>query len=154
MLPVVVAEAHGDELVVTVDGAKDAAETVPRTELGAALARMVADLGVATRVEVHEPDDRVLVDILEPPREPEANTVEDDHRDRDEDGGAELMEVSGGDFMPCEAVAVAVIFRHTSADGDGQARALVDPALVPGAGGAELVLFGRSSGTVAVRSLT
>lgn len=154
VLPVIVAKAHEDDLVITIGGNKDTAETVPRAELGATLARLVADLGVPTRVEVHEADDRVLVDILQPPPEPEADTGENDHPDEDEHEGAGLVEVRGGEFMPGEAVAVAVVMRHTSADGDGQARTLVDPALVPGSGGAEVVLFGRISGTVAVRSLT
>lgn len=152
VLPVVVAEAHGDDLVVTVGDAKDAAETVPRAELGATLARLVADLGVPTRVEVHETDDRVLVDILQPPSEADTGVV--DRPDEDEHEGTGLVEVSGEDFMPGEAVAVAVVLRHTSADGDGQARALVNPALVPGAGGAEVVMVGCISGAVAVRSLT
>lgn len=154
VLPVVVAEAHGDDLVVRVGDAKDAAETVPRAELGATLARLVADLGVPTRVELHEADGRVLVDILDPPRETEVDTPEDGTPSGGSEDEAELVEVAGKDFMAGEAVAVAAIMRHTSADGDGQARALVNPALVPGAGGAEVVMVGRISGVVVVRSLT
>lgn len=156
VLPVVIAEARGDDLVLTIDDRKDATETVPRGEVGTALARIVAELGVPTRVEVHEADGRVLVDILDPPHEePEPDTAEpEESPDGENAAAAGLVEVSGGGFTPGEAVAVAVILRHTSAEADGVARTLVDPALVPGAGGAEVVLIGRISEAVAVRPLT
>ncbi|GAA3844674.1 hypothetical protein I6I57_13640 [Brevibacterium casei] len=155
MLPVIIAEADGDHLLVTVSGAKDTAERVARTDLGQVLARLVADLGVPTRLEIREADGRVLVDILDPPHTPD----EDEEPASEDQGEGEadasgLVEISGRDFTPGEAVAAAVVLRHTSADGDGVASLLVDPALLPGGGGAEVVLVGRISQTVTVRPLT
>lgn len=156
MLPLVVAEAHGDALQVTVNGDKDHAETVTRAGLGTTLARVVANLGVPTRIEIHEQDGRVLADILQPPApEPEKET----QPDAETPGPAradepQLVEVYGEDFVPGEDVAVAVILRHTSADGTGHARALLDLTAIPGGAGAEVVMVGRISKEVAVRSLT
>ncbi|MVT25063.1 hypothetical protein [Nesterenkonia alkaliphila] len=155
VLPVVVAEARGEDLVLTVGDDKDDIQTVPRGEVGAALARIVSELGVPTRVEVHEADGRVLVDILDPPHEPEPEHTKADALTEGEAAEiAGLVDVSGDGFRPGEAVAVAVILRHISADSEGVARTLVDPALVPGAGGAEVVMIGRISDAVAVRPLT
>lgn len=155
VLPVVVAAAHGEDLLVTVDGVKDTAETVARDELAAVLARLVADLGVPTRVEVHDTDGRILADILQPPQPAQSETSEDQSAQEttevDEDG---LIEISGDEFAPGEAVAIAVILRHTTAESTGLARTLVDPTLLPGAGGADVVMIGRDSQTVAVRPLT
>jgi len=141
VLPVIVAEAHGDDLVITLDGKSDRSETVARAGLGEALARLVAELGVATRVELHEADGRVLVDILNPPA-----PVEAPHLEAAKAGGS-LM-VGGGDFMPGEAVAVAVVIDHVSADADGHVSGEWDPAATRDEDGAEVLLVGRISHTV------
>lgn len=154
VLPIVIAEAHGEELVVTVNGNRADAETVARAELGATLARLVAELGVATRVEIHEPGGRVLVDILEPPAQPEPaeQDVPEPATDGDEPGV--LMEVVGQHFTPGEAVAVALVSWHTSADHDGNVRVVIDPRTASVQAAAEVVLAGRISQTVTVRTLT
>ncbi len=56
-------------------------------------------------------------------------------------------------FVPGEDVAVAVIVSHTDATGTGHARALIDLDTLPDNRTHEVILFGRISGTLAVRRL-
>ena len=63
------------------------------------------------------------------------------------------MEVDGESFVPGEDVAVAVIVGHTDAARTGTARALVDLDDLPTTSTAEVILFGRISGTTAIRRL-
>ena len=63
------------------------------------------------------------------------------------------MEVEGEGFVPGEDVAVAVIVSHTDAAGTGTARALVDLDDLPPDATGEVILFGRISGTTAIRRL-
>ena len=63
------------------------------------------------------------------------------------------MEVEGEGFVPGEDVAVAVIVSHTDATHTGTARALVDLDDLPTTSTAEVILFGRISGTTAIRRL-
>lgn len=99
MLPLIVAEAHEDTLVVTTNGDKATATTIARTDFWTHIAEQVSALGVATRVEMHEPDGRVLADILDPPP-PESDTSDEDDTDRADDGAEEsgLVELTGEDF--------------------------------------------------------
>ena len=53
-----------------------------------------------------------------------------------------------------EDIAVALIVDHTDATPDGRARALLDPQVIAAAKAGEVVLFGRVSGTIAVRGLS
>ena len=55
--------------------------------------------------------------------------------------------------MPGEDVAVAVIVSHTDATGTGAARALVELDDLPTGATGEVILFGRISGTTAIRRL-
>ena len=64
-----------------------------------------------------------------------------------------LVEVSGDGFVPGEDVALAVIVAHTDATGTGDARALLDLDTLPDGPTHEAILFGRISGTLAVRRL-
>lgn len=64
-----------------------------------------------------------------------------------------LAEVTAGGFVPGEDVAVATIVCHTDATGTGEARTLIDLDDLPD-GTHEVILFGRISGTLAVRRLT
>ena len=64
-----------------------------------------------------------------------------------------LAEVTAGGFVPGEDVAGATIVSHTDATGTGEARTLIDLDDLPD-GTHEVILFGRISGTLAVRRLT
>ncbi|WP_127364480.1 hypothetical protein [Brevibacterium linens] len=158
VLPLIVAEAHEDTLVVTTNGDKATATTIARADFWTHIAEQVSALGVATRVEMHEPGGRVLADILDPPP-PEPDTPGDDDTDGTDDGAEEsgLVELTGEDFTPGEEILVALVIRHASADAGGRTRVLIDrgeldidelPEPV------EVVLAGRLSRTVTIRPLT
>ncbi|OIU85262.1 hypothetical protein BFN01_12855 [Microbacterium sp. AR7-10] len=57
-----------------------------------------------------------------------------------------LFEASGEGFVPGEDIALAVIIRHSSSDGDGRVRHVIEDRELPG-DGSEVLLFGRISGT-------
>jgi hypothetical protein len=65
-----------------------------------------------------------------------------------------LAEVTAEGFVPGEDVAVATIVSHTDATGTGEARALIDLDDLPTGTSPEVILFGRISGTLALRRLT
>lgn len=113
------------------------------------------DRAIPVRVTVHEVDGSTFTDILpaakRPDTAPEPEAVKKPGRRR---RGADPIEVDGGyGFISGEDVAVAVIVAHTDAAPDGRARALLDPQVVAAAKAGEVVLVGRVSGTIAVRSL-
>lgn len=157
VLPLVVLEAHAEQLVMTVNGDKPTAETIERSRVGARLAELIGEFDVPTRVEVHEQDGTVRADILQPPPKPEPpdEPVEaPSTQPRGRRRRPELVELVATGFVPGEEVAVAVILRHGSAGPGGRARALIDRAEIPDPDTAEVVLLGRISGTTAVRPLT
>lgn len=117
------------------------------------------DRAIPVRVTVHEVDGSTFTDILPaakrpapmPETDPEPEPVKKPGQRR---RGADPIEVDGGNgFISGEDVAVAVIVAHTDAAPDGRARALLDPQVVAAAKAGEVVLVGRVSGTIAVRSL-
>lgn len=114
------------------------------------------------RIEVHEADGTSFTDLLParprraPPAEP-APVSKPAAKSRKHRGGARLIEVTAEGFVPGEDITCCLIASHTEAAPDGHARALVDlkqttKALQTGAG--EVVLIGRVSGHVVVRSLS
>ena len=71
VLPRVVVQLdRADTVTITLDGALVAEESIPRVQLGEALSQIVDQLGIAVRVEIHEPDGIVHADILTPPDQP------------------------------------------------------------------------------------
>ena len=117
------------------------------------------DRTIAVRVTVHESDGNTFTDILpaakRPAPEPVAEEKSEPRRAVKRQRGADPISVDGGDgFIAGEDVAVALIAAHTDATPDGRARALLDPAVVAAARAGEVVLVGRVSGTIAVRSLS
>jgi len=110
------------------------------------------------RVEVRENDGSVFTDILRTrkPRRavaPSETPAPETRRSRHARRVPRLAEVTAGGFVPGEDVAVATIVSHTDATGTGEARTLIDLDDLPD-GTHEVILFGRISGTLAVRRLT
>ncbi|MEX3510681.1 hypothetical protein VVR84_14165 [Kocuria carniphila] len=153
VLPLIVAEAHGDTLVVTTNGDKASAETVTREDLWSVIADRISELGMPTRIELHEPDGRVHADILDPP--PPTPAFEDSPEEGPVTQSPEphLVELNADGFVPGEEIVIAVVIRHASADADGRTRVLLDPTDTD-SDGVEVVLAGRISGTATVRPLT
>lgn len=157
VLPLVVFEAHGDRLVVTVNGDKLAAAPIHRDEIGRVLTELVTKFGAPTRVELHEQDGTVHADIVPPPPpepEPEEETVEEQPMRRRRHRAPVLVEVHAEGFVAGEDVAVTVVLRHGSAGPGGHVRALIDRTEIPSPDTAEIALVGRISGTTSFQPLT
>ncbi|MBS1698872.1 MAG: hypothetical protein JST25_10790 [Actinobacteria bacterium] len=154
-IPLVVLDVHEDGTVaVTVDGSplhpEPFAPPWRRSSFGQIIDQATNGQTRPARVEVREADGATFTDIIaasrrksrpEPAVEPPASARPVFHT------------IEGGGFVPGEDVAVAVITGHTEAAPTGNARGLIDPAqLAPDtAGGVEVLLFGRISGTAVIR---
>lgn len=157
VLPLVVFEAgESDQLVMTVNGDKATAAVVNRGEVGRVLTELMARFATPARVEVHEQDGTVHVDIVQPPPPPLEEPDEVDASTPPADAQApELSELCAGGFVPGEEVAVAVVARATSADPEGEARVVLNRShLSTDPEGSEVVLVGRISKTAAFGRLT
>ena len=123
--------------------------------------KITKDRTVSVRVEVRECDGGVFTDIIHARKPaPRARAAEQEPVPGTRRGrraamprALRLMEVDGEGFVPGEDVAVAVIVSHTDATGTGTARALVDLDDLPPDATGEVILFGRISGTTAIRRL-
>lgn len=159
---VLVTVAEDGTLTATVDGtpfASPDASAWTRATFGPLMDAITKDRTIAVRVEVRENDGSVFTDILRTrkPRRaaapPETPPVPETRRSRHARRVPRLAEVTADGFVPGEDVAVATIVSHTDATGTGEARALIDLDDLPD-GTPEVILFGRISGTLAVRRLT
>jgi hypothetical protein len=160
----VVTVAADGTLTAAVDGIahpQPSAGAWTRATFGPLMDEITKDRTVSVRVEVRECDGGVFTDIIHarrptPPLRVVAQApVPGTRRGRRAAAlrAPRLMEVEGEGFVPGEDVAVAVIVSHTDAAGTGTARAVVDlDDLAPDATG-EVILFGRISGTAAIRRL-
>ena len=159
---VLVTVAEDGTLTATVDGtpfASPDASAWTRATFGPLMDAITNDRTIAVRVEVRENDGSVFTDILRTrkPRRavaPSETPVPETRRSRHARRGPRLAEVTADGFVPGEDVAVATIVSHTDATGTGEARALIDLDDLPDGTSHEVILFGRISGTLAVRRLT
>ena len=158
---VLVTVAEDGTLTATVDGTPFASpdgSAWTRATFGPLMGAITKDRTIAVRVEVRENDGSVFTDILRTrkPRRaavPSETPVPETRRSRHARRIPRLAEVTADGFVPGEDVAVATIVSHADATGTGEARALLDLDDLPD-GTYEVILFGRISGTLAVRRLT
>jgi hypothetical protein len=156
-MPVIRLEVHDDgTMSATVDGEPLAPPVAEGAWRRGSFARIVdqvtAERMIPARVEVTEADGSTFTDIITatarkntpapPLPEPEPSEV------------PRLLEVTGEGFVPGEDIAVCRIIRYTDATGTGTARALIDLAHDHLDPGDEVVLVGRVSSTLVVRSLS
>ncbi len=161
---VIVTVAADGTLTAAVDGIahpQPAAGAWTRATFGPLMDEITKDRTVSVRVEVRECDGGVFTDIIHarkptpPARSAEQEPVPGTRRGRRVAAPhvLRLMEIDGEGFVPGEDVVVAVIVSHTDAAGTGTARALVDLDDLPTGATGEVILFGRISGTTAIRRL-
>ncbi|CAM2794835.1 hypothetical protein [Skermania piniformis] len=161
---VIVTVAANGTLTAAVDGVahpQPVAGAWTRATFGTLMDEITKDRTVSVRVEVRECDGGVFTDIIHARKPaPRARAAEQEPVPGTRRGrraaaprAPRLMEVDGEGFVPGEDVAVAVIVRHTDAAGTGTARALVDLDDLPTGATGEVILFGRISGTTAIRRL-
>ncbi|MGO2665421.1 hypothetical protein [Mycetocola reblochoni] len=162
-VPHLVLDVHDDgTLTVTLDtrpvDPPDEVSAWRRAMFAQIIDHATNDRTIAGRVTVHESDGTTFTDILPAAKRPAPDSEPEEkpepRRAVKRQRAADPISVDGGDgFIAGEDVAVALITAHTDATPDGRARALLDPAVVAAARAGEVVLVGRVSGTIAVRSL-
>ena len=158
---VLVTVAEDGTLAAMVDGTPFASpdgSAWTRATFGPLMDAITKDRTIAVRVEVRENDGSVFTDILRTrkPRRaaaPSETPVPETRRSRHARRMPRLAEVTAEGFVPGEDVAVATVVSHADAAGSGEARALIDLDDLPDASTHEVILFGRISGTLAVRRL-
>lgn len=160
VIPLLVAHIADDGTMrVTLDGQSYEPQAFAPPWMRHRLVSLVNDIigerNSPVRVIIHEADDTEYDDIVVEPIEAEVPLVAAEPvlepRHRSESG----VVVSGDDgFLDGEEVAVAVIVRHVRALPDGSVRADVDPGAVASLDAPEILLFGRSSSTCAVRRVS
>lgn len=166
-LRTIVLDVHPDgSMHVTIDGTELPPENEwpwSRAAFPQIIDQASEDRTRPVRVQVHEADGTSFTDLLParpprrtPPAEP-APASGPAAKSRKHRAGARLIEVTAEGFVPGEDVACCLIASHTEAAPGGAARVLVDlkqatKALQSGAG--EVVLIGRVSGHVVIRTLS
>ncbi|WP_229503412.1 hypothetical protein [Nesterenkonia sedimenti] len=148
-------------LAVTVDGEdfpapEDGAWS--RARFGELLDAVTEDRTQTVRIEVHETDGSTFTDIIRARRRtpttpnPEAEQAESARSKAS--GKAAAARVSGAGFLPGEDVAIALVVTETTANDDGEVETrLTRRQKTTLRAGAEVLVFGRSSGTTLVRRL-
>jgi len=137
-----------DQISVTLDGGPVTGGPIGRRALGGLIDEILRRRKVPVRVEIIEHDGTTYTDVLTPPApEPDPELAPETAGPAAQAPGLPLLfEASGEGFVPGEDVALAVIIRHSSSDGDGRVRHVIEDRELPG-DGSEVLLFGRISGT-------
>ena len=155
ILPLLTARVDStDQITVLLDGVPLTDAPIGRSELGELIDQVLREQQVPVRVSIVEEDGTTYTDVLTPPPpapDPEPDTpqaaaaTDATHRA----GVPVLFEVTGDGFIPGEDVALALIIRHSSTDGDGNVRHLIEDRELAAAI-SEVLLFGRISGNARV----
>ncbi|TLP71922.1 hypothetical protein FEF27_11960 [Nesterenkonia sphaerica] len=163
MLPpvvIMVTEPTGT-LAVTVDGEdfpapEDAAWS--RARFGEVLDAVTEDRTRTVRIEVHETDGSTFTDIIRARRrtlaEPAPEQESSESASSKPRGNPAAATVSGEGFLPGEDVVIAAVVTDTTANEDGEVETRLTRRQKGNLrAGAEVLVFGRSSGTTLVRRL-
>lgn len=163
----IVLDIHPDgSMHVTIDGTELPPEDEwpwSRSAFPQIIDQASEDRSRPVRVEVHEADGTSFTDLLParprrtPPAEPAPAPEPGAKSRKPKKVSSKLIEVTADGFVAGEDIICCLIASHTEAAPDGAARALVDlkqatKALQTGTG--EVVLIGRVSGHIVVRSLS
>lgn len=159
-IPTVVLQVRDDGTVdVTIDGhplpPPERAGRWRRTSLPQIIDHASNDRTIPVRIEVHETDGSTFTDLVtaRPKRATDASAARETALSPRSVALPAFHSVEVTGFVPGEDVAVAVIVSHTDATGTGHACALIDLDTLPDSRTHEVILFGRISGTLAVRRL-
>ena len=149
-------------LAVTVDGedfpAPEGTRAWSHARFGELLDAVTEDRTRTVRLEVHETDGATFTDIIRSRRRTSTDTdteAEQPEAARSKSSGKQAAAtVSGEGFLPGEDVAIAAVITDTTANEDGEVETRLPRRQRANLrAGAEVLVFGRSSGTTLVRRL-
>ncbi|MDR5713009.1 hypothetical protein [Nesterenkonia flava] len=147
-------------LAVTVDGedfpAPEGTRAWSHARFGELLDAVTGDRTRTVRIEVHETDGSTFTDIIRSRRRTLTDTeAEQPQAARSKPSGKPAAAtVSGEGFLPGEDVAIAAVVTETTANEDGEVETrLTRRQKTNLRAGAEVLVFGRASGTTLVRRL-
>lgn len=148
-------------LAVTVDGDNFPApegESWSRARFGELLDAVTADRTRTVRIEVHETDGSTFTDIIRARRrtqvEPAPEQEPSESAPSKPSGKQAAATVSGEGFLSGEDVAIAAVVTDITANEDGEVETrLTRRQKTNLRAGAEVLVFGRSTGTTLVRRL-
>ncbi len=165
VIPLLVAHIANDgHMTVTVDGRPHEPEAFApawmRHNLVSLVNGLIKERNTPVRVVIQESDGSTFDDIVAEPIEAEvplvfASTVLTDAPPQtalDDDASQAKADDAAG-FLGGEEVAVAIIVRHVRAQADGSVDVSADTCPAITSEGEEVLLFGRTSATCAVRKL-
>ncbi len=133
-----------DQISVTLDGARVTGEPIGRHALGGLIEEVLRRRKAPLRVEIIEHDGTTYTDVLTPPAPIAAPAAAPETEASARRGEMPVLyEATGDGYVPGEDVALAVVIRHSSADGHGHVRHLIEEREL--ATGGEVLLFGRIS---------
>ena len=147
---VVVTVTETGALDVTVDGdpldAPAPGQAWTRSRFGELLDTITDNRRITVRIEVHETDGSQFTDIIQAVRRPAPAEPEPTEAKPPKKKGKprQQVEIQAEGFLPGEDIAVAVVRATVEADEHGQI--LLDRSDLRGA--AEVLLYGRASGTI------
>lgn len=149
---VVIAVTEDGRMTVSIDGTPVEPEPFAppwrREDFARVLDQLTDMRRSPVRVEVREADGTVFTDIITPSRrraQPEPASAPPARQTT-----PELVRVHGEGFVPGEDVAIAVVIVHIDAAPDGSMHGLLTAEQLAGSPTREVILFGRSSGTLAI----
>lgn len=156
VIPLLVARIADDgEMTVTIDGHPHRPEAFApawkRHNLVSVVNAFIAAHNSPVRVVIHEADGSSFDDIVAEPIEAEVPLVPAAPVLVPALVPQEMDDAAG--FLGGEEVAIAAIVRHVRADPDGIVHVEAGAELAPTGAASDVLLFGRESGTCAVRKL-
>ncbi len=148
---VVISVAQDGTMAVAVEGTPHLPESFAppwqREDFARVLDQLTEQYRSPVRVEVREADGSVFTDIITPGKHRRPDPIPE----VPSSAVPALLALHGGEFVPGEDVAIAVVVAHSEAAPDGTVRALLAPDLLAGSPTREVVLLGRVSGALTVR---
>lgn len=156
VIPLLVAHiADNGHMTVTVDGQPYRPEAFApawmRHNLVSLVNGLIRERNSPVRVRIHEADGSTFDDIVAEPIEAELPLVFASAVLDSAPGGAAVDDAAG--FLGAEEVAIAIIVRHVRAGADGSVHVDADIVLGGDSSHDEVLLYGRTSATCAVRKL-
>lgn len=158
VLPLIVfEESEGEHYLLTVNGNRAGSRWVHHSQLGYAITELGTQFGTAIRVEIHQRDGHIHVDLIPPAPKPDLRAETAQPQPAPPASGPvrpapDLLEFGAVGFLAGEEVTLSLIVQETAADASGVARILIDRSIPPIPRG-QIILRGTISGVTSIQPL-